>query len=75
MTAKPRKGAKVFAARDIINEDVFPGAQATYNIDIPKGTKGKVTSSAEEGLVLVDFGKKHGKWYLVPNLVRRTKPK
>ena len=74
MAARPRKGATVYASRLISSEDIFPGVKRTYYISIPKGTKGKVTGTDEEDLLLVDFGPECGSWWVAPNIIQRTRP-
>jgi len=71
---RPRKGSKVFAKETIAQKELFPTSKSVYYISIPKGTGGKVTSDDEEFLLLVDFGKEYGEWYIRDEYVSRTKP-
>ena len=71
---RPRKGSKVFAKENITQKELFPTSEAVYYILIPKGAQGKVTSTDEEFLLLVDFGKKHGEWFIQDKHIARTKP-
>jgi hypothetical protein len=73
-TSRMRTGSTVYAAVEITQEHLFPTAQGVYYISIPRNSKGKIMSTVEEGLYLVDFGKL-GSWYVPRSIVSRNKTK
>lgn len=68
-----RKGTKVYANTDITSRDLLPGVSFVFEINIPAGTKGKVTDPSWDE-PLVDFGDEYGEWYVPKSLLTKRKP-
>jgi len=72
---KYRKGAIVYAQKNITDSDLFPSSSIKImHIDIGRGTKGKVVSAADKDLLGVKFEGQRTMWFVTPDLISRRKP-
>jgi len=71
---KYRKGVVVYAQKDIEHDDLFPTSTAkVIHIDIPKGTKGRVTDASDKDLPRVKFEGQPTDWAVTTDLIDRKK--